>query len=148
MVDRVHHRTRCQPCYAEYRRVKGKENYRRHQDRYVAKATLYRETHLEQVRASARAIARRRRNDPVYCKRMRAAWRAGDKVRRALKAGKLIRPEACEDCKKVCKPEAAHYDYALPLKVRWLCRGCHRRWDAAKPKALRLRVLSQNDRAA
>jgi hypothetical protein len=52
----------------------------------------------------------------------------------AIKQGVLIRPDACKQCGKVCKPDAAHFDYARPLDVRWLCRSCHVRWDRAEPK--------------
>ncbi len=40
--------------------------------------------------------------------------------------GHINRPNQCENCLKVCKPEAHHIDYGKPLEVRWLCRICHR----------------------
>lgn len=51
-----------------------------------------------------------------------------------IKKGKLIRPNMCEQCGMEKKIEAAHYDYSEPLKVRWLCASCHRRWDKEEPK--------------
>ena len=60
--------------------------------------------------------------------------RASEAVRRAIKAGDLVRPGACEECGKQCKPDAAHYDYADRFRVRWLCRSCHTTWDAGNPK--------------
>ncbi|MCC7409315.1 MAG: hypothetical protein IT442_14715 [Phycisphaeraceae bacterium] len=30
--------------------------------------------------------------------------------------------------------EAAHFNYDEPLRVRWLCCSCHRRWDKRHPK--------------
>lgn len=54
---------------------------------------------------------------------------AHNRVRRAIQSGLLVRPEACEECGKACRPEAAHADYDRPLEVRWLCRQCHARFD-------------------
>lgn len=56
------------------------------------------------------------------------------RVRDAIKAGELVRPEFCERCgvapgmTKTGAPkiQAHHHDYALPLEVEWLCTKCHR----------------------
>lgn len=58
-------------------------------------------------------------------------------VYRAIKSGRLVRPDRCEACGKVTKPHAAHHDYSRPLEVRWLCRACHLAWDHAEPKTRR-----------
>lgn len=44
---------------------------------------------------------------------------------RAIRQGLLVR-QPCEVC---CaeKVDAHHDDYAKPLDIRWLCRGCHKR---------------------
>lgn len=54
---------------------------------------------------------------------------AHNKVYRAVKSGRLVRPDACERCGKAGKVEASHDDYDRPLDVEWLCRPCHRRKD-------------------
>lgn len=52
-----------------------------------------------------------------------------------IKAGNIQRPTVCEECKASDrKIEAAHFNYDEPLRVRWLCRSCHVRWDRAEPK--------------
>lgn len=59
-------------------------------------------------------------------------------VFRAIQRGDLVRPSTCEQCgKSGCMIEAAHYNYDEPLRVRWLCRGCHKKWDRADPKTLK-----------
>lgn len=65
---------------------------------------------------------------------MSVARVAQQMVRNAMRAGSLVRPDRCEQCGRLCKPDAAHEDYARPLYVRWLCRACHRAWDSAEPK--------------
>lgn len=55
-------------------------------------------------------------------------------IARAIKADKIQRPEACSECGLQGRIEAAHHDYDEPLKVRWLCRSCHAKWDWAVPK--------------
>lgn len=62
------------------------------------------------------------------------AHRAQEAVRRAIKSGRLVRPEACEVCNNSGKIEAAHSNYANYLDVRWLCQFCHRSWDYYEPK--------------
>lgn len=62
----------------------------------------------------------------------RAAYSA---VQKALKAGSIKRPMACEVCRQdvgVCsdgrsKLQAHHEDYAKPLDVKWVCPNCHRK---------------------
>lgn len=58
------------------------------------------------------------------------AIRAHRAVRRAIRAGELVRPDACEECGKVGRVDGHHPDYAKPLKVKWWCRRCHQRLHA------------------
>jgi len=58
-----------------------------------------------------------------------------------IKAGNIVRPSTCEECG--CsdrKIEGAHFNYDEPLRVRWLCRSCHIRWDKAEPKGATIRI--------
>ena len=56
-------------------------------------------------------------------------------VKKAISDGALVRPTMCEQCGvNGTKIEAAHFDYAKKLKIRWLCQRCHRSWDSAQPK--------------
>ena len=55
-------------------------------------------------------------------------------VRYAIWRGDLVRPDCCEECGQAARIEAAHFNYSEPLRVRWLCKPCHRRWDFEHPK--------------
>ena len=56
----------------------------------------------------------------------RPAQRTREAVRRALAAGRLLKPAACERC-EILEPdlEAHHPDYNKPLEVQWVCVPCH-----------------------
>jgi len=45
---------------------------------------------------------------------------------KAVKEGRLIRPDKCSNCGVSCKPIGHHPDYDKPLEVVWLCVKCHR----------------------
>jgi len=62
------------------------------------------------------------------------ATRAQRMVRYRIKKGEIVRPGKCEQCKKESFTEAAHFNYQDPLRVRWLCRSCHVKWDHDEPK--------------
>lgn len=64
----------------------------------------------------------------------RKARSAQSLLRYHVQAGHIQRPQACEQCGRQGRIEAAHYDYNEPLRVRWLCRPCHVRWDKLHPK--------------
>jgi len=54
--------------------------------------------------------------------------KAGEIVQRALKIGKLIKPDNCAECeRRTSRLHAHHINYNQPLQVIWLCIGCHRR---------------------
>lgn len=48
-------------------------------------------------------------------------------LNRAVKSGKLKRPDNCSECGKKCKPDGHHKDYTQPFDVIWMCRACHSR---------------------
>ena len=43
----------------------------------------------------------------------------------AIKLGKVIRPDICENCNEKGFIEAHHTDYKKTLEVEWLCIICH-----------------------
>ena len=63
-----------------------------------------------------------------------AARSAQSLLRYHVQAGNIVRPTCCEECSANGKIEGAHFNYSEPLRVRWLCRSCHVRWDRAEPK--------------
>ena len=92
----------------------------------------YRENNLEKVRAYDRARAKTSiRKHHRYMETMKRRQevdgytKGHNSVYRAVKRGIFIRPDKCQVCGKICKPEGHHIDYAQSLAVIWLCRECH-----------------------
>ncbi len=50
---------------------------------------------------------------------------ARSKVSRAIRAGRLTRPNHCELCGREAWIVGHHEDYDKPLVVMWLCQVCH-----------------------
>lgn len=51
--------------------------------------------------------------------------RAQGLVNHRVKAGKMPRPDRCQQCAKVGRVDGHHEDYSRPAEVEWLCRSCH-----------------------
>lgn len=53
--------------------------------------------------------------------------KARNKIRDDIKNGKIIRPNFCEYCGKICTPQAHHSSYEEDMftAVTWLCASCH-----------------------
>lgn len=98
------------------------------------KVRAYKTRHYEANRVKVRDRAREwERANPD---RAGLSKRAARIVQKALRGGKLVRPDICEQSDETCmgRITAAHSDYSKPLDVRWLCISHHRRWDQAQPK--------------
>lgn len=105
--------------------------YREHYDEIMAYREEHREEHAEQHRRyrqeHAEEIMAKKRD---YEKRFPERIKAQEAVKRALKSGKLIRPDRCSNpkCNCLCKPDGHHWNYLKEhwLDVEWLCRSCHK----------------------
>ncbi len=62
--------------------------------------------------------------------------KAREDVQKALKSGKLIKPNICRICGEYFEDKGNihghHEDYNQSLKVVWCCRKCHRELDRVK----------------
>ncbi len=71
----------------------------------------------------------------TFRKTISKARSAQSLLRYHVRAGHIIRPRICEECGATNRRiEGAHFNYDEPLRVRWLCVPCHRRWDKCEPK--------------
>jgi hypothetical protein len=145
----------CGTCGVEPKRMKegriaGRECVSCHGKRYQAKRTAYKERERrragcltrEQIavrarerRAAHEALRAPHRLCPLGSKfvatdttKKRLTKRANFIVWRALKKGRLIKPNACERCGTKAtgyKLHAHHEDHSKPLEIQWLCSRCH-----------------------
>ena len=74
-----------------------------------------------------------------------ARWRSRNPIKRmastivgnAVRDGKILKPDSCEDCgTNPNRLHGHHDDYAYPLAVRWLCPGCHNKWHKINGEGL------------
>lgn len=100
----VHERSmRCSAQIAEYEKLRSKTEKRKQlRKQYVNK---YKTEHPERIAIMSR-------------------------VQKAIRAGKIKRPNYCSVCGKVCKTVAHHYDYSKPLDVIFVCQSCHKKIHA------------------
>ena len=52
--------------------------------------------------------------------------KAQERIRYEVRAGRIIKPSACERCGRAERIQAHHEDYSKPLDVLWLCEPCHK----------------------
>ena len=105
---------RCKSCSKVYNAKYCAEN----SEKIKAKNTKWRVNNPEMVKTS---MGKYRSTHPIKVK-------VKGKLRAAIKAGKIIRPDSCSECGLIGKVDGHHCDYALPLVAIWLCRRCHTNW--------------------
>ncbi len=94
---------------------------------------------LQKERVRTREKMKRRREAGKQTQQSKAAhekWAMNNKLKlkagrlaaQAQKAGKLVKPARCQECRKpAARLEKHHEDYSKPLQVQWLCSACHGR---------------------
>ncbi len=140
--DRQCFRTVCKDC----KNIRSKQNYQKVANKISERRKVLRGNNKEFLNEKARErywknrdqLLEKARKRPCYTKINTSnikKWREFNKhkcaahqhVVRALKNGKLSKPENCQVCGSQSKLNAHHHDYQLPLSVIWLCITCHRR---------------------
>lgn len=104
-------------------------------------------SHLTRIYCSqscARSAARTGRK--TFRRTVAKARSAQSLLRYHVQAGNIKRPTICEECgANDRRIEGAHFNYDEPLRVRWLCVSCHRRWDKREPKGATFVVSGRNE---
>lgn len=93
----------------------------------------YRERNPDQVRRTLRESRKRRAQSIAEAaeRRHREApekRNARQRLNYAVRVGKVVKPDACEDCHRPAPPHELHghhEDYSRALDVAWLCPACH-----------------------
>jgi hypothetical protein len=76
-----------------------------------------REIDPQKFRLREKEAAKKRTVTPAVIARRRLNY--------AVRSGKIVKPEKCENCGKRHKLTAHHEDYSKPFSVEWLCYECH-----------------------
>ena len=96
-------------------------------------ATEHRNKNIDRVRRydiDRAKLPHRKANNAKMVKKYREenplAGPAHNKVTRAVRSGKLIKPDSCSICGKIGMVHGHHRDYSKPLEVTWVCQACHK----------------------
>lgn len=116
----------CVKAYEKNRRLKIADHLQAYEK---ARATL--PHRMEARRQYAKTDAGKKAHQKamqIYNKKHPMAYAAKIITGNALRDGRLIKRECCEECQSTHKIEGHHDDYTKPLDVRWLCEACHKAW--------------------
>lgn len=130
----------------EYKREYQKHYRKLYPERVAAFNKRYRETHSDFVEKQLASVrdwrkrnaARQRALELLSRRRDPQRWNAYQAVRRAVKTGRLKRPECCQLCglpggsKGIESHHHKGYDRANRLDVMWLCSTCHMALEGKK----------------
>ncbi len=68
-----------------------------------------------------------RERDKVYRQKSTYKRNQSSKLRDAVRQDIIKRPIKCSICNRKVPIDGHHDDYSKPLKVRWLCKRCHKK---------------------
>jgi len=108
----------------EYQRLWRLRNSRYNKD-WRAENPEYHKKWAEDNADSKRLAVRRYQKKYLSIEENKTKKNARQRVRYAIRTGKLTKPAVCQECKVLKAIDAHHDDYSKALEVKWLCHGCH-----------------------
>lgn len=114
---------KCKDCNREQSREWRQQNPDKQREQGRLK---YQRQRIEAPRHQAARAADWRARNPERARLLRNAHHA---VLRAVRSGRIERPNCCESCGTAGVVEGHHPDHRNRLEVEWLCRLCHRKAD-------------------
>ena len=110
----------CKECSREYRKTKrcqvSKRKYWRSEKGKEAKREYYQTPIGKTINQNQTKRRHRLYPERTYARQA---------IQRAIKSGKMTRPDTCSVCGVPCEPVGHHRDYSKPLEVIWVCGICH-----------------------
>jgi hypothetical protein len=127
----------------------NRETYARYKEKYIEKQRVYNDDNREKINERQRIY--NLKNKEEINEKQRKFWnseegnqyaneyyhrtkekfdskiKARNKLRYAVKVGKIMKPEKCENCVINENIHGHHEDYNKPLEVVWLCSYCHKK---------------------
>lgn len=87
------------------------------------------EPYKERARKQRKSVRTEVRN--LWAQRYRTKYREKDlarqKASKAIRKGKIQKPQTCERCgEQFSNLQAHHENYEKPLEIVWLCESCHK----------------------
>jgi hypothetical protein len=117
------HLGKCKDCakadVAEAYRIKVSTPQGLAQERQRSREKYYRLGYAEKYRGNSR------RYQASYNARNPEKAKARQIFGNAVRDGKLVRPDTCQECGAGGVIHGHHRDYSKPLEVMWLCVPCH-----------------------
>lgn len=108
-----------------------KTNVRSRREKYPQKVRAYDDLRAKDPNriSMARKITKNRRH-------MVSGYQsAHNALTRAVRAGKVNKPQNCEACNVQGRIVGHHKDYSKPLEVIWLCASCHAKLHSGKTES-------------
>lgn len=119
--------SRCKACHKRLvreNRASKIEYYRAYDAERYQKDPRVRERH-DRYRSTPEGIASIRAAQKKWDSQNQEKKAAHTLLHRAVKSGRICKPDVCQECGDGGRIHGHHHDYAFPLDVKWLCQRCH-----------------------
>ncbi len=129
-------------------KISAKKSYEKHKEKILEKAHKYVEKNRQLINIKQRiyykknrkiinakenaklATEKGKKHSRDYYYKTQEIFRikrnARNKLRYAVRLGKIMKAEFCEKCLEKRKLHGHHEDYSKPLEVIWVCNYCHK----------------------
>ncbi len=127
----------CKSCIKEYKQSDAGKKAQAKADAKYLSTGAGKETNRKSTAKWGRTDAGKeshKKNDEKRREEFPEKEKAHHAVNNAIRAGRLIRPSHCEECREEKFVEGHHWSYEEEhwLIVDWLCTKCHRKRDKEK----------------
>jgi len=117
----------CKKCKVEYSKEYWKKYYSNNKEKIKKRSRKWLQENVGYIKKyylMEKNKKKHREKQKIYNKKNPEKIKAENEANRKIK---IPKNQLCEICKKKSATDKHHQDYSKPLKVKFLCSGCHQR---------------------